>query len=166
MTYPVEYTAIMIMRQSAPCCNHCRFCSAGLKTWRNIPFPWYEVFVERFILWKEEHNLTEFVVIPFQLYTCATMPLKQVIRRLRLCERGGYRPLPLQMNGLVFMPDDELYDCLAEKKEAGYRQIAISFAGMEKFHDIWVGRQGEYRFLLRMAEISADLGLERIEKLF
>jgi hypothetical protein len=166
MKQPVHYMGVGIMRETSPCCNHCRFCSAGQKTFHNIPFDRYERIVERFLTWKAEKSLDNFLISPIQMYTYATMPVKQLVRRFRLCERGGYTPLPLQMNGLIFMPEDQLRDCLQEKKEAGFTKICLSFAGMGNFHDTWVGRRGEYKFLLAIAKIAADIGLERLEKLF
>ena len=100
------------------------------------------------------------------MFTMATMPFKQHVRRFELCRRGGYISLPLQINGLIFMPEDQLRDCLLEKKEAGFSRVVLTFAGMEKFHDAWVGRRGEYKYLLLIARIMNDIGLERIENLF
>ncbi len=64
------------------------------------------------------------------------------------------------------MPDDELRDWLLQRKEVGLSRIIMSFAGMGKFHDTWVGRRGEYDFLLTMAKIAAELDMERFETIF
>ena len=52
-----------------------------------------------------------------------------------------------------------------ERKEAGFSKINLTFAGTEKIHDAWVGRRGEYRFLLMIARIAADIGMKRRENL-
>jgi hypothetical protein len=167
MKEPVQYSGIEIMKATSPCCNHCRFCSVGQKTFHNISFERYERIVERFLSWKEEKAFGDFFIRPEHLYTAATTPVEQLARRRRLRKRGGETDFFLvQMNGLVFMPDDELRDCLLAKKAAEITRINLSFAGKGKLHDTWVGRRGEYEFLLRIAKIAADIGLPRQERLF
>ena len=119
MKQTVQYKGVAIRRETAPCCNHCRFCSVGPKNFDNIPFNRYERIVERFLIWKEKSALGDFKVAPTQMYTLATMPFKQLVRRFELCKRGGYDLLPLQINGLIFMPEDELRDLLSRKEGSG-----------------------------------------------
>jgi hypothetical protein len=167
MKQPVEYTALAIGKATSPCCNHCRFCLDGPKDFQNIPFDRFERIVERFIRWKEDNSLVNFGVVGGSSYTFMGPP-EHIARRVRLAKRGGidqsgdYFPL----NGTILMPDDELQDWLIERRDAGVSKISLSFAGMGKFHDSWVGRRGEYNFLMRIAQIAAELGLDRVEKLY
>jgi hypothetical protein len=96
----------------------------------------------------------------------ASMPAKDLKRRFEFCRRGGYEPLPLQINGLVFRPDDELKELLLEKKEAGFKSLSLTLAGLGRLHDLWCGRRGEYDFLMRIATLAGEIGFPRLEKLF
>ncbi|MDR1085013.1 MAG: radical SAM protein [Deltaproteobacteria bacterium] len=160
------FKGLTVMRVTTPCANHCRFCSAGTKIVHNIPFDRYEAVVERFLNWRDHQNLVDFPIAPVQLYSLAQMPPDHLRRRFELCRRGGYEPLPLQINGLGFRPDDELRCLLIEKKEAGFKQISLTFAGPSEMHDLWCGRKGEFDFLVRIAVICGEIGFPRLEKLF
>ncbi|MDR1086265.1 MAG: radical SAM protein, partial [Deltaproteobacteria bacterium] len=157
---------LSIMRESAPCANHCRFCSVGPKSFHNIAFDRYAKVVERFLNWRDQRGLTGFVIAPVQLHTMASMPMKDLKLRFELCRRGGYEPLPLQINGLAFRPDDELKELLLEKKEAGFMSLSLTLAGLGRLHDLWCGRRGEYDFLMRIAALAGEIGFPRLEKLF
>jgi hypothetical protein len=162
----LSFNGMAIMRESAPCANHCRFCSVGKKEFHNIPFERYSLVVERFLNWRDLSGMADFVIAPVQLHTLASMPPEDLRRRFELCRLGGYKPLPLQINGLVFRPDDELKLLLVEKKEAGFKSLSLTFAGLGQLHDLWCGRRGEYNYLQRIAAIAGEIGFPRLEKIF
>jgi hypothetical protein len=86
-------------------------------------------------------------------------------RRYRaLCQRCGYTPLPLQVNGCVFMPRDDLLRVLEGHRRTGYDAYMMTIAGLPKTHDAWAGRRGEFAYLRNIAAAAALLGYQRIEK--
>lgn len=173
MKLPVEYTGITIYKETAPCWNHCRFCSVGAKTFQNISFERFGNLIERFLDWKEQKQLRSFHISYGNLYA-NSMPVGELLRLQKLWQRSGVdlhtaqfqNPPNLSMNGIQFMPADELRDWLLARKEVGLSHIVMSFAGLKDFHDTWVGRKGEFDFLLRMARIAAEIDMNRLEMLF
>jgi hypothetical protein len=99
------------------------------------------------------------------MYTHALMSAEQSRVYRELCSRGDYTPLPLQMNGCIFMPDDDLERLLMNHRSAGYDTYSQTFGGNQPLHDKLVGRKGEFEFLKRMAVIAARLGYTRQEQI-
>jgi hypothetical protein len=173
MELPVEYTGITIYKETAPCWNHCRFCSVGAKTFQNISFERFENLVERFLNWKEQKQLKAFNINYGNLYA-NSMPIGELLKLRDLWKRTGVdlftsrfqNPPNLSMNGIQFMPEDELRDWLLARKEVGLSHIVMSFSGMKTLHDTWVGRKGEFDFLLDMARIAAEIDMNRLEMLY
>lgn len=122
MQTPININGVAIGLYSLPCCNHCRYCSAGAKHLDNIPFNRYVRVVERFLDWREQKH-SELVVTPSIMYTHALMTYEQSKKYRELCFRGGYTPLELQMDGCIFMPEDDLEGYLEGHRRAGYTSL-------------------------------------------
>ena len=162
---PLVVDGMTIVTHNHPCCNACRFCSAGRKHFDNVRFDDFAQVMERFLDWNDRVGRVS-RISPFILYTHAHMPYEQAVRYRELCERGHYRPLPLQMNGCLLMPEDDMERLLAEQRRAGYDSLTLTFCGTRELHDRWVSRKGEFDQLLRIARIAARLGYTREEQLF
>jgi len=76
----------------------------------------------------------------------------------------GWDYLPL--NGLRFREWDQLQELFGSLADAGIRTVNLSFYGLAEHHDQWAGRRGDFDYLMRMAEVTADCGLNRSETLF
>jgi hypothetical protein len=160
----IDIRGLGFMRYALPCNNHCRFCSAGPKRLDNVSYDRFVSVVERFLDWRERQNLVP-MIAPSVMYTHALMTFEQSRKYREMCLRGGYKPLPLQMNGCIFMPDDDLERILENHLRAGYDAYTMTLAGYGETHDLWVGRRGEFDFLMRIARVAARLGYERQEQI-
>lgn len=156
---------ITFIRYTAPCSNFCKFCSVGTKWFDNVPFDTFASIVRRFVRWSAESPSNPPVSAAMQ-YTHAYLSYERSKEFLNLCPPGKYGPLPLQMNGCRFMPDDELYELFERHFRAGYSKYSITVCGDRGLHDRWVGRSGEFDSFRRMAVIAADLGYTRVENVF
>jgi hypothetical protein len=164
MQSPIKISGLSLIKFTHPCSNHCRFCSAEPKRLDNIPFERMVNVAERFIKWKDRTKAVS-TISPRILYSHTLMRYKQSLKYRELCKKGGYNPLPLQMNGCIFMPEDDLEYLLREHMRAGYTSYMVTIAGNGEMHDKWVGRRGEFNYIFLMAKIAAKLGYHRIEKI-
>ena len=164
MKAPVTVKGLTIIKYTNPCSNHCCFCSVGKKRFDSIPFDRFTGIVERFLQWKEQSNLP-LKIATAVMHSHALMSYEQSKIYRELCARGGYDPLGLQMNGCIFMPEDDL-ECIMENHlRAGYTAYTQTIAGYRDLHDKWVGRKGEFDFLMTMARVGARLGYTRQEQI-
>jgi hypothetical protein len=152
------------MKYTNPCNNHCRFCSVGKKRHDNVPFDAFVRIIDRFGDWVENTKTLE-SISPGVMHTHALMSYEQSKKFLELCHRFGSNVLPLQMNGCIFMPEDDLYRVMENHYRAGYRSYSQTYAGNREIHDLWVGRRGEFDFLAIMAKVAEQLGYTRKEQL-
>ena len=164
MNAPLNIRVLTISKNTNACCNHCAFCSAGEKHLENIPFKRYVNIVERFLDWQEREK-PEIVLASAIGYTHATMTYEQSKIYRELCERGHYRPLPLQMNGCIFMPEDDLARMMEGHRRAGYEVYSQTYTGFRSLHDKWAGRKGEFDYLMTMANVASELGYIRQEQI-
>jgi len=146
-----------------PCCNHCRYC-CWPKHLDNLPFYRYVRVMERFLDWKEREGRVK-TISSHILWTHALMTYDQSKKFRELSFRGGYHPLELQMDGCIFMPEDDLERILEGHRRAGYDRYSMTLTGFRDLHDLWAGRKGEFDFLMLMAKIAARLGYERQENI-
>ena len=160
-----KIAGITFMRYAAPCSNFCKFCSAGVKKFDNVTFDTFARIVRRFVGWSAERDENPPTSAAMQ-YTHAYLSYERSKEFLDLCPPGRYEPLPLQMNGCRFMPDDELADLFDRHRRAGYPKYNITICGDRRLHDRWVGRAGEFESFARMARVAAPLGYLRIENMF
>lgn len=165
MLAPLNIASIVIIAYNQVCCNHCRFCSVGKKRFDDISFSQFVKVMERFLEWKERGGRIP-VFAPAIQHTHALLSYEQSQKFLELCARGNCTPLPLQMNGCIFMPQDDMYSLLERHRRAGYDRLSLTFCGNRSVHDLWAGRRGEFDFLLKIARITAQLGYHRQEQIF
>ena len=164
MQNPMNIDSINFNENVYPCCNHCRYCSAGKKHLDNIPFYRYVRVMERFLDWKEKTNKVK-TISSHIMYTHALMTYEQSKKFRELSLRGGYHPLELQMDGCIFMPEDDLERILDGHRRAGYDRYSVTMNGCREIHDLWAGRKGEFDFIMMMAKIGVRLGYERQENI-
>ena len=135
MLAPLNIASIVIIAYNQVCCNHCRFCSVGKKRFDDISFSQFVKVMERFLEWKERGGRIP-VFAPAIQHTHALLSYEQSQKFLELCARGNCTPLPLQMNGCIFMPQDDMYSLLERHRRAGYDRLSLTFCGNRSVHDL------------------------------
>lgn len=165
MKAPLNIAGIVIIAYNQMCCNHCRFCSVGQKRFDDISFDQFTAVMEHFIEWKEREGRIK-VFAPAIQHTHVFLTYEQSQKFRELCAQGDCAPLPLQMNGCIFMPQDDMRRLLEGHRRAGYDRLSLTFCGNQPVHDLWAGRRGEFAFLLKIAKIAAELGYQRQEQIF
>ena len=161
----IRIYGIVLMRYSVPCSNFCKFCSVGFKRFDDVPLDTIATIARRFLEWKSDDPEKPGIFCTTQ-YTHAYMTYEQLMTLKNVSSPGKYKPLPLQLNGCRFMPEDELCAMFERHGRTGCNNYCFTICGDRKVHTYWVGRAGEYDALLRMARVAAKQGWHREEKLF
>lgn len=63
------------------------------------------------------------------------------------------------MGGLKMRSSNEMLQWLTERRNLGVTNIHASFVGCGAVHDRWLGRRGDFDFLLSTFGIAAELGM-------
>ncbi|MBQ6515358.1 MAG: hypothetical protein IJI09_11640 [Clostridia bacterium] len=146
-----------IANYCVPCHAHCRYCllsSCGKST--GVEQKTGMAFAKRVIqeLFEARSDLTTNYYCGY----CMDMPeLPEYIRFCREHHSPGAKFL--QMNGFAFRNGQELRNLMNTVRENGVELIDLTFFGTEEYHDRFAGRQGDFRFLMKMLDASKEAEL-------
>lgn len=150
---------------AVPCMNRCRHCyaCAGDQPITSVSYERFKALVEKFLGWASQFDQPGKHVIPGPGES-SEFPLPvliDIIRMRRKMDNPGWNYI--NMNGIRFRTREELIELYSALKDAGIILVNLSFHGYGQDHDAYAGRRGEFDFLLLMADVIAELGLDRSE---
>jgi hypothetical protein len=166
---PRKVTSITIEANTSPCVNICRYCFVGDrdKLFAKFPFRRWMDFVQRFLDWKAE-NGDEAPAIDhgfpgpsfnFDLETYGVLN-DWFIRRVGTPITG------IPLGGVRLLPPDQMRDWLKDRRAFGLTRIHASFSGHGPNHDRWVGRRGEFEFLISAFGLATQMGISTAATMF
>lgn len=150
--------SIGVQNLAAPCHCACRYCllHSNKTAPDGVDYFRGKRIAERLVEWARE---TGFAPLPYYCVPyCAEYPeLPDTIAFNRSVGFSGARFL--QCNGLAMRDTAQTDEFLHQLKEAGVTDLDTTFFGDEAFHDRFAARDGDWRFMLRLAERAGRLGL-------
>jgi hypothetical protein len=159
--------AVVIECLGVPCGCRCRHCSVnGGKTTFSVSYDRAKRVADRFIEWSKEDSRKP-LKVEFTLGYSYEMPkeiLLDYLRFRREHQMPGWDYLPL--NGLRSRNSKGIRNYLEILREGGVKVINLTFFGLQRSHDAWAGRRGDFRYLLRLAKLFPQFGLARSEAVF
>ena len=159
-----EYSGIYIQWFGTPCHCRCRHCllRSGEKL-SKVPFAKVRALAERFVRWRTQAGL-EFSVDLVAGYQCDSPEYLECAQFNKQHGQSAWWFMPL--NGTRIKDDAELEGFLSALKTQGITSIGLTFYGLGEDHDRWAGRPGDFNYILRLARMSVDHGLDRQETVF
>ena len=142
-------------------CRHCLLRSGAKVT--TVPFQKAKALAERFVRWREANGVSGFPVDLTTGYACDSPHVLDVVRFNRTY---GATSQFFSANGIGFRTEEELRRLFSSLKDAGTGIVGVTFYGLRDRHDRWAGRKGDFDYVLLVARVGAEVGLERRESIF
>lgn len=148
-----------------PCVCRCRHCllSNGERTAPKVSYQRAKAVAERFIWWSASQGDSG-IPIRFGIgssYETDSETLIDYTSFRQANNMDGWDYLPL--NGLRKRSREDIRRYLLPIRDAGLRVVNLSFHGCRESHDSFAGRSVDFDYLITMAEVMAELGIERSE---
>ncbi len=153
----MKTVSFSIANYCVPCHARCRYCllsscgkAAGVDPREGMSFA-------RRVLRELDETAPG---LPASYYIGYCMDTPDLPEYIRFC-REHHSPGAgfLQMNGFAFRDGPELQSLMDSIRENGVELIDLTFFGMEEYHDRFAGREGDFRFLLRMLQAAGRANL-------
>jgi hypothetical protein len=153
---PGAVKALEIWAVTSPCAHICRFCQIGDRAGRTLPFERWHGVVQRFQDWKRERNIDIDIdqgwpgpSWDFDLETLA-----------RVEAATGYPFTVLPLGGVKMRPPAQMRQWLKDRIPLGLERVHAALVGIDDLHDRWVGRRGDFQFLLQTFRTALELELK------
>ena len=155
----VKTAYVYVQNICAPCACACRYCllrsdkqaNDGVDYWRG------KRIAERIAEWCKERMPEE----PPLYYVgyCAEYP--ELFDTIAFNRKNGHPASRfLQCNGIALREKEETDDFVKHIRDAGIENIDATFYGTEEYHDCFAARNGDFRFMLQLAESAGRYGLK------
>jgi hypothetical protein len=165
MNCDAGFRGIMLSAGINGCAHRCRYCLVDERDRREmITFERFAAIAEKFVGWKEANTdrLNVFVNMRYS-YECTIERFRWFIHQRARC---GQIVDSLLLGGLRKRTEADTTAWLTQRRDAGIGLVIASLAGPGAMHDFWNGRLGDFEHLLLMLRCSAQLGMQREERLF
>ena len=153
----METESILIQNLCVPCACRCRYC---LLSWdgKSVGITWERSvrFAERFKERVKEERPSLKVDFSFG-YSMEHPDLRDALRTLK--ELGSPQAEYLQCDGMRMRDEKECKELMEMLSSEGIGQLNFTFYGLEKYHDGFAGRKGEFSNILRMMKAASEEGL-------
>ncbi len=154
----METESVLMQTLCVPCACRCRYCllswdgkTTGVAWERSVRFA--EKFKERFL--EERPGLG----FSFSFgYSMEHPDLKGALRVLK--KIGSPQAGFLQCDGMCMRNEKECGELMDMLSSEGAGQLNFTFYGLERYHDAFAGRKGEFANILRMMKAASEKGLE------
>ncbi len=154
----METIAIGIQNILAPCGCACKYCllQSCKSADDGVEYDRGKRLAVRFAEWGREKNRTN---LPFYYISyCAEYP--ELFDNIAYNQSVGFVGARfLQCNGIRIRDKAETDVFCAKLAAAGVRMIDTTFYGDEGYHDRFAAREGDYRFMLRLAASAKAAGI-------
>lgn len=154
----MENKGLMIINHNIPCSCACRYCFfRSCKKANGIEYNRGKKIAERFAHWRNEKGTSEFFLC-YAISHCADYP--ELIDNIEFNKSLDFIGAKyLQINGIRYRNDFELIHYLEKVKEAGIVYVDTTFYGLEKYHDYFANREGDFAYLINIAKAVKSVGL-------
>ncbi len=161
----VDFAGLTIAAPTTRCAHGCRYCSIGATRFTDVAFERFAALVERFVAWRQARGIPEFVLWFFNgnAFEYEPQKMREVIRLWRLT---GQPSDGIATGGLKWRAEGELRGWLESLRTMGIKRLHFAFAGMDRIHDRWNARRGDFEYLTGMQRIGAELGMCASQSLF
>ena len=153
----METESILIQNLCVLCACRCRYC---LLSWDGKPvgITWERSvrFAERFKERVKEERPDLKVDFSFG-YSMEHPDLRDALRTLK--ELGSPQAEYLQCDGMRMRDEKECKELMEMLSSEGIGQLNFTFYGLEKYHDGFAGRKGEFSNIFRMMKAASKEGL-------
>ena len=153
----MKTVSVNVMNLCVPCENRCRYCllSYDGKIY-GADYRRSEAYAKRFYQWLQENRPDLSFLFGFGY----SMEHPHLLEAISFCRSiGSATGEFLQLDGIKFRDDAQLYALFASLKDSGIQQTNLTFYGTEQYHDHFAARSGDYGYMLRMLRIANDIGL-------
>lgn len=154
----METVSIGIQNLCAPCGCACKYCllQSCKKATEGIDYFRGKQFAERFVEWGKGKQLAQlpYYYIPY----CAEYP--ELLDNIAFNHSIGFVGASfLQCNGIKIRNESEIDKWISQLKDAGVKNIDITFFGNEKYHDQFAARKGDYHFMMQLVKSANKKGM-------
>lgn len=153
---------VSIQWNGAPCACRCGHCFLRAGEWKptRVPYQRARSIANRFAAWAQDAASSGVFAVELGVGASYDLPSDILCDFLRFHrERPTPLDMPILVNGLRFRTRAELTDFLLPLQRDGLKTVFLTFHGFRQSHDEFAGRQGDFDYLLMMAEVAAELGL-------
>lgn len=154
----METKSIIMQILSVPCSCHCRYC---LLSWNNHPvgadYERCKRYAEKFHEFILEHHPK----IQFDFTFGYSMDHPNLLNEIDFLNTlGSVQGKFLQLDGLRFRSEDEIHELMRGLSDHGVEHVNFTFYGLQAYHDRFSGRQGDFSYLLKLAESARKQGID------
>lgn len=153
----METVSVSIQNLCAPCACACSYCLLqSCKQSQGVDYFRGKRLAERFADWGRNSGLSSLPA--YCIGFCAEYP--ELFDNIAYNQSLGFPSVGfLQCNGIKIRNRRETDEWVRKLKAAGISLIDITFFGDEPYHDRFSARQGDYRFMMQLAESATENGL-------
>lgn len=153
----MQTISINVMNLCVPCHCHCRYC---LLSWSGatlgVDYARSEAYARRFYDWLRTHRPD----LAFSFYFGYSMEHPQLLDSIDFLRSiGSPGGEFLQFDGMQFRTPAQLEALLHDLKSHGIRLIDLTFYGTRDDHDRFVGRIGDFDYMLSVLSCANRMGL-------
>ncbi|MDP4121115.1 MAG: hypothetical protein Q8876_08710 [Bacillota bacterium] len=154
----MENKGLMIINHNIPCSCACRYCFfRSCKKANGIEYYRGKKIAERFAHWRKERGISDFFLC-YAISHCADYP--ELIDNIEFNKSLDFIGAKyLQINGIRYRDDLELMHYLEKVKEAGVVYVDTTFYGLERYHDYFANREGDFANLMNIVKAIKSVGL-------
>jgi hypothetical protein len=142
-------------------CRHCSLSNRGQMS--RVPFERAAAIAEKFVRWRESDGPSDFHIL-FGLGSSYDLPL--FLGWARFCRAHDLPVYDFLANGISMRSNAELDEMFRALEAVGITQVTTTFFGIGENHDRFVGRRGDYDFLVRLTRLAGARGFERGEGIY
>ena len=150
--------SIMVQTLCVPCSCHCRYC---LLSWNNHPvgadYERSKEYAKKFHAYMKENHPE----IQFDFAFGYSMDHSNLLQEIDFLNTiGSIQGRLLQLDGMKFRSEEEIDELMSGLAGHGIKQINFTFYGLQAYHDRFAGRQGDFHYLLKLAQTATEHGIE------
>lgn len=154
----MKTVSIGIQNLASPCHCACRYCllHSNKTAADGVDYFRGRKIAERLVEWAKE---TGFAPLPYYyIGYCAEYP--ELFDTIAFNRSVGFAGAGfLQCNGIAVRDTAQTDEFLLRLKDAGITNLDTTFFGDETFHDRFAARDGDWKFMLHLAERAKRIGL-------
>lgn len=151
----MKTVSVNIQNLCAPCncaCRHCLLSAQHKAT--GVTYQRGETFARKFYEWLRVYrpDLHGMYYVGY----CMDFPEVTQFASYFRAQTGLKH---FMFDGLAIRDEKDIYSLLISLKNAGIERIHFTFYGIQKYHDRFAGRKGDFSYMLQTAGIAQKMGL-------
>lgn len=147
--------SLSIWANTSPCAHICRFCQIGDRAAKRFPLERWRAQVERFRNWQQQSG-ADLIIDHGWPGPAYNFSLDDYVG---LEDWLGERFTVIPLGGVKMRKPGAMREWLRARQARGLERVHGAFVGLADSHDAWVGRRGNFRFLLDTFRVASDIGM-------